>query len=424
MKSTILNLEHPTNIPGDICPDNILNLLLEGYLFIPNRIRKYHCELFHTRLLCKKVICMSGKKAAELFYDQHLFTRRNVIPKRIQETLFGKQAIQTLTGAAHAHRKLLFLSIMSPENVNRLAELTKKQWQSRMKRLDGKKQIILFDEAARLLFEAACNWAGVPVEKSEMKERSKDMSAMVDAFGAVGPRHIIGRLARNRSECWAQQIIQNVRSGKIIAPTDSALFMIAWHKDLNNQYLNTQIAAVELINILRPITAIATYVTFGALAINTYPNIKEELQKNDSDYLTMFVQEIRRFYPFAPFLGAKVRVNFKWKDYYFKKGTPVLLDIYGTNHDPAIWKNSNEFQPEHFRDRVDNPFDFIPQGGGDYKATRCPGEMVTIELLKVSMGFLANHLDYEVPLQDLGYRLCRIPAIPKSKFIISNIKTK
>lgn len=34
---------------------------------------------------------MSGKNAAELFYDNSLFTRKGVMPRRIQETLFGKK---------------------------------------------------------------------------------------------------------------------------------------------------------------------------------------------------------------------------------------------------------------------------------------------------------------------------------------------
>jgi fatty-acid peroxygenase len=53
--------------------------------------------------------------------------------------------------------------------------------------------------------------------------------------------------------------------------------------------------------------------------------------------------------------------------------------------------------------------------------TRCPGEMLTIELMKVSMDFLSNHLYYQVPLQDLAYRLTRMPTLPKSRFIINNV---
>lgn len=251
------------------------------------------------------------------------------------------------------------------------------------------------------------------------------MSAMIDGFGAVGPRHIKARIARNRSEAWAVDIIKRVRSGQIIAPTDSALYVIAWHKSLSGILLEPQVAAVELINILRPITAIATYVTFGALAMHNYPECRNKIQQGDDKYLTNFVQEVRRYYPFGPFLAARVRNGFKWQDHVFHKNDLVFLDIYGTNHDPNIWKEPNVFRPEHFEEHTASPFDFIPQGGGDYNnGTRCPGEWITIELMKVSFDFLSNKLDYEVPLQNLSYSLRRMPTLPKSKFIMTKVRKK
>ena len=64
----------------------------------------------------------------------------------------------------------------------------------------------------------------------------------------------------------------------------------------------------------------------------------------------------------------------------FKEKMLVLLDVYGINHDPKIWNNPNKFWPERFKNRDDNLFDFIPQGGGDPgKGHRCPGEGITIE---------------------------------------------
>jgi len=425
MKNTILNVKRPVTIPKENCPDSTIKLLTEGYLYIPTRIRRYQSELFQTRLFGQKIICMSGERAAKIFYDQDLFTRKGAIPKRIQETLFGKKGIQTMDGAAHMDRKLMFLSLMTPEKINDIIRLTKKQWRMNSRRFETKSSIVLFDEAAKLLFHVACKWAGVPIYKSEIRQKAEDMSAMIDAFGAIGPRHIIGRCARNRSESWAITMIKKVRAGQLIAPTDSALYAVAWHKNLNGRLMDTKTAAIELINILRPITAIATYVTFGALALNMHPECRQKLQQDDDIYLTNFVQEIRRYYPFGPFLGARVRNEFKWQDHVFRKNDLVLLDIYGTNHDPNIWREPNIFRPERFEERTENPFDFIPQGGGDaMMGTRCPGEWLTIELLKVSMDFLANNLEYDVPLQNLSYNLRRIPTLPKSKFIITNVRKR
>ncbi|HWT76624.1 MAG TPA: cytochrome P450 [Mobilitalea sp.] len=412
------------SIPQDKCIDSTLNLMLEGYLFIPNRCRKYRSELFETHLMGQKVVCMSGESAAQIFYDTNKFTRKGAMPKRVQETLFGKKAIQTLDGEEHTHRKQLFMSFMTPSKIDQIIGLTKRQWEVSIKRLEKKDEVVIFEEAGNVLFQVACKWAGVPFKKSEVKQMAKDMSAMVDAFGAVGLRHYKGRCARNRTECWAKNLIDDVRVGRLIAPKDSALHDIAWHRQLDGDLLDAQTAGVELINILRPITAIATYITFGALALHMYPSYKEKIQHKEENYLHMFAQEIRRYYPFGPFLGARVRSDFQWHNYQFTKGMLVFLDIYGTNHDSGIWRYPNEFRPKHFLNYDGNPFDFIPQGGGAAEGgNRCPGEWITTELLKVSMDFLANRIEYDVVLQDLSFSLRRMPTIPKSRFIINNVRS-
>lgn len=139
----------------------------------------------------------------------------------------------------------------------------------------------------------------------------------------------------------------------------------------------------------------------------------------------MFVQEVRRYYPFFPVLVARVRDDFLWNGHDFRKGNLVLLDIYGTNHDPDIWEHPDMFDPERFKDRDDNLYDFIPQGGGDYyRGHRCPGEWLTIELMKETMDFLIHHVEYEVPKQDLRFSMRRFPSLPKSRFIIHHIRRK
>lgn len=412
-------------IPYNRCVDNTLNLLLEGYQFIPNRCQKYKNDIFRTRLLGQKVICMSGAEAATIFYDNSRFTRTGAAPKRIQKTLFGEKGVQTLDGPAHIHRKQLFLSIMEPQKLDSLIKLIKRQWQINSKRWVKKDHIILFDETQYLLCQAACKWAGVPVNRQELKQRAKDFGLMVDAFGAAGPRYWQGKCARKRTEQWIKKIIEAVRNNVLDVPLNTALYEIAWHRDLNGILLDLPVAAVELINIIRPIVAIATYITFGALALKENPKCMKRLQSKDSNYDKMFVQEVRRLYPFGPFLGARVRNDFLWRNYYFKKRTLVLLDIYGTNHDPRLWVLPNRFLPERFQYRKDTPYDFIPQGGGDKKiGHRCPGEQLTIKIMKVSMNFLVNHLEYEVPEQDLSYSLVRMPTLPKSRFIMKKVRQK
>lgn len=412
-------------IPQEDGMDNSLSLLSEGYQFIPNRLQKFKSNIFETRLLGQKVICISGEEAAELFYDNEQFQRKGAVPKRIFKSLFGVGGVQGMDGAAHAHRKALFMSLMTRERLQDLNELTNKQWEIAIDNWEKKDKVELFKASEEIMCRTACQWAGVPLWAKELKQRTNDLGALIDSFGAIGPRYWRGRQGRIRSERWIKQIILQVRTGKIFAEEDTALNAMAWHEDLNGNLLSLKTAAVELINILRPIVAIARYITFGAVALHQYPETREKLMSYTGDYSQMFVQEVRRFYPFGPFLGAKVREDFTWEDYEFQKGKLVLLDIYGTNHSPELWESPGTFQPERFKDWEGSPFDFIPQGGGGYDmGHRCAGEWITIEGMKTSLEFLTKRVDYEVPKQDLSYSMVRMPTIPKSRFIIRNVRRK
>ncbi|WP_227939963.1 cytochrome P450 [Alkalihalobacillus deserti] len=412
-------------VPHDRSLDNSLALMQEGYLFIKNRVEQYQSDLFEARLLGQNVICMSGEEAAKVFYDSERFQRNGAAPKRVQKTLFGVDAIQTMDGQSHLHRKILFMSLMTPPHQKRLAELVMKEWQHCIKEWEGQDQIVLFDEAKKVLCRVACDWAVVPLPEAELKERADDFSSMVDAFGAVGPRHWKGRRARARAEEWIQRVIENVRAGKLVVEEDTALHAMAFHKDHEGNKLNSRMGAIELINVLRPIVAISTFITFAALALHKHPEYKEKLESRDDDWFEWFAQEVRRYYPFGPFMGARVKKDFTWKEGHFKEGQLVLLDLYGTNHDSRLWNLPNEFKPERFRNREGSLYDFIPQGGGDpEKGHRCPGEGITVEVMKSSLDFLVNKVQYNVPDQDLSYSLVKMPTLPGSGFIMSSIQAK
>ncbi len=411
------------SIPKEEGLDHSLSLLREGYLYILNRRQSFHADIFETRLLGKKAICMGGKEAADVFYNNSKFKREGVAPNRVAETLFGKKGVQTLDGDAHKHRKKMFMSIMSPERLEKLKAITGKHWGIALEKWQQMDEVVLYEETLEIMCRTACEWAGVPVEEKEVKKLADDLRAMFESPTAIGPSHWAGRHARNRVEKWISDLIEQVRDGKVNPEEGTALHTFAWHRDLEGHLLDPEIASVEVINILRPIVAIAVYITFSALAVHHYPEEREKLKSGNEKSVQMFVQEVRRYYPFFPFAAAEVKEDFIWKDYTFEKGTLTLLDLFGTNHDPAIWDNPEVFQPSRFENWDGSPFSFIPQGGGDYYlGHRCAGEWVTIEIMKVSLNFLVNQMTYDIPEQDLSYSLVSIPSMPKSKIIIQNVQ--
>lgn len=421
----IKEMKIQNQVPHLKSPDSTFSLLSEGYLYLSNRMKKYQTDILITRIMGKKAICITGEEAARLIYQPDLFERTNAIPMRIQKTLFGVQAIQTMDGEQHLHRKQLFLSLLTRDQEEKVSKLMTKNWESKIAFWEQAKEIILQEEAKEVLCRTALEWAGIPFNEGEVKSLSVDFGNLVDSFGGVGVRHQKGRVARKRTEKWLSNIIHEVRCKHQDAIEGTALHAMAYYRDLTGNQLEDRMAAIELINIIRPIITISTYITFAALALYKHPKWKDSLLTKNVINMGMFLQEVRRFYPFSPILGAKVKEEFTWKQVKFEKGELVLLDVFGTNHDPGVWEKANRFWPDHFRDWNGNLFNFIPQGGGDPAVGhRCPGEGFTMGLMKTSMEFLLHKIEYEVPEQDLRINLVRMPTLPKSGFRIKNVKRK
>lgn len=418
-------MTNSSQMPKEEGLDHSLTLLREGYMYLANRRKSFASNIFETRLLGQKAICLGGEEASKLFYDNDKFMRNGAAPKRLQKTLFGEEGVQTLDEEEHRNRKGMFMSIMTPSHLEHLKSLTHKNWDLKGSEWEQKEQINLYDESRELLCQLACEWAGVPLNEGELKKRTEQLTKLFESASALGPEHWMGRHARKELEDWVGEMVEQVRNKELSPREGSALYNFSIHRDIDGKLLDKEIVAVEVLNIIRPIVAISVYITFTGLAVHQYPENKSRLLKNEEQFQQMFVQEVRRFYPFFPMAVARVKKDFIWNNFQFEKGTLTLLDLYGTNHDPNLWDNPEVFNPERFEGWDESPFSFIPQGGGDFNmGHRCAGEWVTIEVMKVSLQYLSNKLDYEIPNQDLSYSMVSIPSLPHSKFIMANVRSK
>lgn len=410
-------------IPRDTRLDSTLALARDGYEFIPKRAERLGSDVFETRLLLRRTICMTGEDAARTFYDEDRFRRSGAAPRRAKETLFGTGGVQGLDGGAHHRRKRMFMSLMTPEGIADLVERTADQWHAALGQWETADRVVLFDELQEILCRAVFSWADVPLDEADVARTTADIAAMIEGAGAVGPRHWRGRLARNREERRLGRIIDRVRSGELEPAEESALAVVARHRDPDGDPLDRHVAAVELLNVLRPTVAVARFIVFMAMALHEHPEHRSTLRSGDEGDAERFVQEVRRFYPFFPFAVARVRRDFEWRGYRFPRGTRTLLDLYGTDRDPRTWNEPGAFRPERFRDWDGGEFDFIPQGGGDhYRNHRCPGEWITIAIMKRATGLLTRAMRYDVPPQDLRIRRSKMPPLPNSRFIIRGVE--
>jgi fatty-acid peroxygenase len=416
-------------IPARAGLDRTAGLLVEGYPFLAGRRRRWGSDggdaAVELRLLGERAVCVGGPEAVRLFYEPERFRRRDAAPRPLATTLFGRNAVHLLDGPAHRHRKAMFLSLLDPAAAREIAAVADRLWQAAVDRWGGGRPVAVFDEAVRVFGVAVCGWAGLPLTAENARRRVWDLERIMDGFGGVGPRHAAARLARERSERWVRKLVRDVRAARHLAPPGSALQVIAWHQELDGMLLDEQTAAVELLNIVRPTVAVAWFVAFAALALHQQPQWRARLGRDPDAALEgdleAFAHELRRLYPFTPMLGARVERPFSWRRHRFPEGQLVLLDVYGTNHDPQLWPDPDAFDPDRFGGHEPDRFAFVPHGGGD-PATghRCPGERVTVELLKGAVRVLAG-LHYDVPDQDLRYPLSRMPTRPRSGFTISDV---
>lgn len=417
-----MNADPPKPVPKDKSLDSALALLRDGNTFITRRCQRYKSDIFETRLLMKKTVCITGEEAARVFYEKDRFTRAGAIPKTVLWLLQDEGSVATLDGEQHRHRKKMFMSLMTPAKIQQLVDLTEKKWLETVNAWENKERIILHDEVQKIICAAVCEWVGIEIVEPELTERTRELAAMIDGAGAVGPRNWRGQLLRSRTERWARNIIVRLRSNDIDTPRDSALYKITWHRN-DKTLLQSQVAAVEVINLLRPTVAVANYILFAVLALQHYPEYRQVLAAGGDEETESFVQEVRRFYPFFPFVGGLVREGFRWRNYEFEPGTRVLLDLYGTNHDPRIWHKPDTFQPERFYTWQENAFNFIPQGGGDfYFNHRCAGEWITIALMKRIVNLLTKKMTYQVLGDSPEINLSRMPALPKKPLALCNIR--
>lgn len=409
-------------IPRDDAVDSSLAFKSEGYRFIDNRCRRFDSDVFAARLLGRRMYFTQGRDAARMFYEPGRFTRRGALPKSALHLLQDEDSVATLDGPAHRRRKEMFLTILAPERLDGFCRLASDILLSEARLWANRNEVRLHAAFRGILCRAVCRWAGLDFDERQLEGLTREFGEMIDNAGSVGPSNWRARGRRRKVERHMARIIEDVRAARLAPLTESPLHAIAFAEDAGGVQMRPEIAAVELINILRPTVAVARFMTFAVLALHEHPDTAERVAADEA-YREAFVQEVRRFYPFFPAVTGIAEKAFFWQGHRFERGDQFVLDLYGTDHDANRWEDARDFRPERFLGWTDNAFDFIPQGGGSHASGhRCPGEWLTIAVMKALLETLMRNIRYDVPPQDLSIDLGKMPALPASGFIVSNVR--
>lgn len=402
-------------------PDSTIPFLREGYPYISSRCDALGTDVFTSRIALRPVTFIRGEEAAGLFYGGDRFTRDAAMPPTVKRLLQDDGSVQSLSGSAHRHRKAAFLSLMTPEAMNRLGDLYEEEWASAVERRGHGRRVVVHDVAREALTRAACRWSDIPLSDADARRVTHELSLMIENVAHIGPTNWYAQLRRRNTEKWAAGLVEQVRDGKLHPQEGTTLHVFAHHRDENGELLSPEVAAVEILNILRPLLAVARFVVFAATALVQYPEWKTTFASGDESDLEPFVQEVRRFYPFFPAIGGRVKEPFEWAGHRFAKEEWVFLDLYGTCHDARLWEAPDSFRPERFRGWSwdESPNSLVAQGAGRHAENhRCPGEWSTVELLKRAVRVLVAS-DAAVPAQDLSIRLDRFPALTRSGMVLA-----
>lgn len=411
-----------TDIPRDGSADATLALLSKGYDFISDRCDRLGSDIFRTRLMLSPVVCLRGPEAARFFYRGDAFTRRGAMPPTTLALLQGKGSVQSLDDAPHAHRKAMFVELMSRKRSEALADLMEETWRRRAAGWPERGRFSLLDEVQAILTEVVCRWAGLSLSERELEARGTELSAMIDGAGAVGPRMARAMWLRKRCERWARGLIAGVRFGEVRPPKDAPLMVVALHRDLEGELLSEDVAAKELLNLLRPVVAVARFIVHEQQALERRTETAAPL--DDEVAKLAFAQEVRRLAPFFPFIGGRARRDLDFQGHRISEGDWVLLDLRGTLLHRDAWRRPERFDPSRFhpRDEWDrtagHPDALVPQGAGDEgEGHRCPGEPATLALMRRAIGLLEAF-----PVQSAGREelsLSRMPAMPEHWGMVS-----
>lgn len=404
---------------------DVTDRLDEGYLLLSELRKEANAPVVKARLLNKEVIAIYGKEAAKKFYDPQNFKREGAMPKIVLKTLFGENGVQTLDGQAHEHRKTIFMDLMTPKRMEEYHRILDKNLTQKLDQQQG--EFELFDLAKDVLFRSICEWAGIDLSqfsKKEVDQLAEYQISMISSAVTNPATHIKGIDNRKKSEKWAQSLIENARINPVAGKDDVALYAFSKATDGHGELLPIDIAAVELLNVIRPTVALTVWIALMGHALFSRPDIYQRLHAEFDQLQDSFIQEMRRYYPFFPMLPAFAKKDVEVDGYLIPKDSWVVLDLYGTNHDNRTIETPEVFRISRYLGKekhisYDEEYEMIAQGGGKFEAMhRCAGEWITLHTLRVFSDQLVNKYQFSIPEQDWSIPMNQFPTYPKSKALL------
>ncbi|NQX25872.1 cytochrome P450 [Microbacteriaceae bacterium VKM Ac-2854] len=408
--------------------DESLAFLTSGYLFTGRLWRRVRSgsRSASTHALGSDALFVRGAEGVELFYDQSRIARQGAMPGIFGDPLFGTGSLHGMDGPAHLHRKALFVELAYEDaQVERMRPLFEREWRLELSAWIAGGDRSAYAAAVGAFGRASMTWAGVPGTRAAKTRWSARLAQIVDAFGVpFSPEYLLAKANRLWSDRHAAQLIAAARAGTLAAEEGTALRAWADYRDAQGETLSAHLAGIELQNSIRPMIAVARFVAFAAKRLHERPEWRERIAAETAErgslvsgpLATAFAQEVRRTAPFVPMLPGRALTDIELDGHRVRAGDRVVLDVAGTNTDPASWQHAAEFDPERFVGVEDYEAlaAFVPHGGSDVATGhRCPGEKLSIAGLSAAVAALSDPR-VRILGSGLDVNLRRLPTKPAS----------
>lgn len=401
--------------------DLTIALMRDPYGFIGHHCDRLGTDGFRTRIALRPAICLRGAEAAAFFYTGGRFSRARAMPPITVRLLQDKGSVQTLNGAVHRHRKAMFMDIaVAPGAVNALEQKFAKAWDEAEARWLAKGEARLLPEVNLILARAAVEWMGFDWTELGGQRFARDLDAMVANAAGFGPRAWAALIRRRRAERAVKDQIRTIRREHHPTLNENAARKVAFSRDETGNLLSLEVAAVEALNLLRPILAIGRFIVDAAQAFEREPALKARLI-NDPFLVEGFVEEVRRMARFFPVVGGTAMRDLDWRGSPVPKGSWVILALWGTSNDPRAVPEPSRIEPARATSWREQGHQIIPQGAGQASDThRCPGEWITVALMAEATRRLLR-LRWRVDPAAMTSPPFRYPPSPRDGFLMQDL---
>ncbi|WP_204139724.1 cytochrome P450 [Halomicronema sp. CCY15110] len=244
-------------------------------------------------------------------------------------------------------------------------------------------------------------------------------------YGSWSPGAKIARLTAEIDELLYAEIRD--RRASVDASHQDVLSLLIMAQDEAGQGLSDAELHDELMTLLvAGHETTATAIAWGLHWAHYQPNIRAKIRDeiaiagaNDDamaltklPYLEAVCHETLRIYPVAMLTFARVAQQpLELMGHAIDPGTLLVGCIYLLHHREDLYPQPSEFRPERFLERQYSAFEFMPFGGG---ARRCIGYALAMYELKIILGTLLTHYDFEL--------VSDRPAIPERRGVTLGMK--